>query len=178
LITQNGIEEWNYYKKYKSAVDSLFNNHVDAISGHDTVGAVAMDLNGKIAAATSTGGITGKRVGRVGDSPLIGSGAYCDDNVGGVSCTGHGESIMKICLAKHILFLVEKGIGAKSAVEQSLEFMNKRVKGAGGAICISATGEAAFHFTTERMAWAIVKDDILSWGLDPGELNEEKLQLT
>lgn len=92
-----------------------------------------MDLNGKIAAATSTGGITGKRVGRVGDSPLIGtfhtdnklfwkwscsrhiskcykgSGAYCDDNVGGVSCTGHGESIMKICLAKHILFLVEKG---------------------------------------------------------------------
>ena len=71
-----------------------------------------------------------------------------------------------------------KGIGAKSAVEQSLEFMNKRVKGAGGAICISATGEAAFHFTTERMAWAVVKDDILSWGLDPGELNEEKLQLT
>lgn len=54
--------------------------------------------------------------------------------------------------------------------------MSKRVQGAGGAICISATGEAAFHFTTERMAWAIVKDDVLSWGLDPSESNEEKLQ--
>jgi len=110
LITESGMEEWKHYKQYKTAVDSLFNNHIGPNSGHDTVGAVAMDLNGKIAAATSTGGITGKRVGRVGDSPLIGSGAYCDDNVGGVSCTGHGESIMKICLAKHILFLIEKGI--------------------------------------------------------------------
>jgi len=176
LITENGLEEWKSFKKYKNAVDSLFNNNIGSVSGHDTVGAVAMDLNCRIAAATSTGGITGKRVGRVGDSPLIGSGAYCDDNVGGVSCTGHGESIMKICLAKHILFLVEQGVAVQSAVQQSLEFMGKRVQGAGGAICISATGEAAFHFTTERMAWAIVKDDVLSWGLDPGELNEEKLQ--
>ncbi len=96
-----------------------------------------MDSNGRIAAATSTGGITGKRVGRVGDSPLIGnililfrhvsssdifvyrllcisspfsgSGTYCTDEVGGVSCTGHGESIIKICLAKHIICLMENG---------------------------------------------------------------------
>ena len=64
----------------------------------------------------------------------------------------------------------------QTATEEALEYMNKRVQGAGGAICISATGETAFHFTTEKMAWASVEDDVLSWGLDPAERNEEKLQ--
>lgn len=64
---------------------------------------------------------------------------------------------------------------AQEAVEQSLQLMNSRVKGAGGAICISASGEPAFHFTTERMAWAIAKADVLSWGLDPKESNVEKM---
>ena len=111
----------------------IFKYFLNRISelGHDTVGAVALDRNGRIAAATSTGGITGKRVGRVGDSPLIGMhkdqsnvffllriisiwksgcGTYCTDEVGGVSCTGHGESIIRICLAKHVIGLMEKGM--------------------------------------------------------------------
>ncbi|XP_057377341.1 isoaspartyl peptidase/L-asparaginase-like [Daphnia carinata] len=176
LVTEACLDEWQTFEKYKSAVDSLFNNQINALPlGHDTVGAVAMDANGRIAAATSTGGITGKRVGRVGDSPLIGSGTYAIDEIGGVSCTGHGESIIKICLAKHIICLMESGMKAQEAVEQSLQLMNSRVKGAGGAICISASGEPAFHFTTERMAWAIAKADVLSWGLDPNECNIEKM---
>lgn len=64
---------------------------------------------------------------------------------------------------------------AQKAVEHSLELMNKRVSGAGGAICISASGEPAFHFTTERMAWAIAKANVLSWGLDPNERNTEMI---
>ncbi len=64
---------------------------------------------------------------------------------------------------------------AQNAVEQSLRLMNSKVKGAGGVICISASGEAAFNFTTERMAWAIAKADVLSWGLDPKEYNTEKM---
>ena len=115
-----------------------------------------------------------------------------------MSCTGHGESIIKICLAKHIICLMENGriifqssklkilsplntinccLGmlAQNAVEQSLRLMNSKVKGAGGAICINAFGEAAFRFTTERMAWAIAKADVLSWGLDPNERNTEKM---
>jgi len=71
-------------------------------AGHDTVGCVVRDKKGNLACATSTGGITCKRPGRVGDSPLIGSGGFADNDAAAVSCTGHGESIMKICLAKSI----------------------------------------------------------------------------
>ena len=73
------------------------------------------------------------------------------------------------------IFVLTLGMNAQNAVEESLRFMNSRVKGAGGAICISASGEAAFHFTTERMAWAIAKADVLSWGLDPNERNMEMM---
>ncbi|GFR76272.1 isoaspartyl peptidase/L-asparaginase [Elysia marginata] len=75
----------------------------------DTVGAVAMDAYGNLAAATSTGGITAKLPGRVGDSPIIGSGAYADNTVGAVSTTGQGEFIMKVCLARRVGELLEKG---------------------------------------------------------------------
>ena len=74
--------------------------------GHETVGAVAVDSYGNIAAATSTGGITAKRPGRVGDSPLIGCGAYADNDSAGVSCTGNGEAIAKITLARLVSFKV------------------------------------------------------------------------
>lgn len=67
------------------------------------------------------------------------------------------------------------GMSAQPAVEKSLQLMKSKVKGAGGAICISASGEAAFSFTTERMAWAVAKTDVVTWGLDPEETNSEKL---
>lgn len=76
-------------------------------------------------------------------------------------------------LANATVYIV--GIPIQSAVEQALDFMKSRVKGAGGVICINAGGETAHHFTTERMAWAIAKADVLSWGLDPNERNEEQL---
>ena len=67
------------------------------------------------------------------------------------------------------------GLTAQMAVEKALEDMRTKVKGAGGCISISATGEPGFHFTTERMAWAIAKTDVLSWGLEPSECNTEQL---
>ncbi|RUS81926.1 hypothetical protein EGW08_010312 [Elysia chlorotica] len=76
--------------------------------GCDTVGAVAMDATGNVAAATSTGGTTAKLPGRVGDSPIIGAGAYADSDVGAVSTTGDGESIMKVCLARRTVELLEQ----------------------------------------------------------------------
>ncbi|KAJ1150553.1 hypothetical protein NDU88_003344 [Pleurodeles waltl] len=76
---------------------------------HDTVGAVAIDQEGNLACATSTGGITNKMVGRVGDSPIIGSGGYADNLAGAVSTTGHGESIMKVTLARRIILDMENG---------------------------------------------------------------------
>jgi isoaspartyl peptidase/L-asparaginase-like protein (Ntn-hydrolase superfamily) len=97
----------------------------------DTVGCVCMDLHGNIAAATSTGGIAAKRVGRVGDSPLIGSGGYADSTIGGASTTGHGESIMKVNLARLALFLHEHGIvpTIQQAAERALQIMKEKTQG-------------------------------------------------
>ena len=73
-------------------------------------------------------------------------------------------------------FETEIGIGAQLAVEKSLHLMKERVHGAGGVICIcKKTAEPFFHFTTERMAWAVAQNDSLKWGLDPGELNQQSL---
>uniref|UniRef100_A0A672SR69 Isoaspartyl peptidase/L-asparaginase n=1 Tax=Sinocyclocheilus grahami TaxID=75366 RepID=A0A672SR69_SINGR len=144
--------------------------------GHDTVGAVALDSLGNVACATSTGGIRNKMVGRVGDSPIIGSGGYADNRSGAVSCTGHGESILKVTLARLILFQMEQGKSATAAAEASLQYMGERVKGCGGAIVVSSTGDWAASFTTPRMAWASIKEDVLHYGLNPKEDITERLK--
>lgn len=89
LVTSAAVEEWKEYKKYNRTVGELFCSKDDALC-HDTVGACAMDSNGHFASATSTGGITAKRAGRVGDSPIVCSGGYADNRLGAVSTTGHG----------------------------------------------------------------------------------------
>ena len=141
--------------------------------GHDTVGAVAIDQQGNLAAATSTGGISLKRVGRIGDSPIVGCGAYCDNEVGGVSCTGHGESIAKVVLAWRSLSQLQRGDSTpQKALEDSLEYMWKRVGGRGGMIMISKTGEIAKSFTTKGMGWASVNQKgILESNTDEPRLN-------
>ncbi len=126
--------------------------------GHDTVGAVALDSEGNIAAATSTGGVTGKLVGRIGDVPLIGSGGYADSRVGGVSTTGHGESIMKVNLAKLVLNYVEAGMNIQEAADKALGYMSVRVKGNGGLIALDSNGNIGAAYTTKRMVWASIKD--------------------
>ncbi|XP_044147358.1 isoaspartyl peptidase/L-asparaginase-like isoform X1 [Bufo gargarizans] len=171
LVTENAVKEWEKFQKYKQSVTSLFNTE----KMHDTVGAVAIDSKGNISCATSTGGITNKMVGRVGDSPIIGSGAYADNFIGAVSTTGHGESIMKVTLARQVLFNMEKGETPQGAAEHALEYMKNKVHGRGGLIVVSKSGEWAAKFTTKRMAWASVENNILTYGLNPGENLQEKL---
>ncbi|KAK1791866.1 hypothetical protein P4O66_013842, partial [Electrophorus voltai] len=130
---------------------------------HDTVGAVALDSCGNVASATSTGGIRYKMVGRVGDSPVIGSGGYADNRSGAVSCTGHGESILKVTLARLILSHMDRGKAACEAVERSLRYMGERVQGGGGAVAVAPTGDWTACFTTERMAWAAIHGGILHY---------------
>ncbi|KAI9535207.1 hypothetical protein NQZ68_002761 [Dissostichus eleginoides] len=142
---------------------------------HDTVGAVAVDSDGNVTCATSTGGLRNKMVGRVGDSPIIGSGGYADNLSGAVSCTGHGESILKVTLARLILSHVEQGKSLADSSQLSLQYMGDRVRGAGGAIAVSPSGQWAATFSTERMAWAAVDQDVLWYGLDPKERLNEKL---
>ncbi|XP_075720264.1 isoaspartyl peptidase/L-asparaginase-like [Rhinoderma darwinii] len=173
LVTENAIKEWEQYQRYKQSVTSLFNTE----RMHDTVGAVAIDSMGNISCATSTGGITNKMVGRVGDSPIIGSGAYADNFTGAVSTTGHGESIMKVTLARQVLFNMEKGESPQCAAEHALEYMKNKVHGRGGLIVVSKSGEWAASFTTKRMAWACAENKILSYGLNPGENFQEKINM-
>lgn len=166
LITSTALKDLKGSTEYDSVVKSYFGN------GHDTVGAVALDSNGHIACATSTGGITAKRVGRVGDSSLSGSGLYCRRNVGGVSATGHGESIMKTVICKHIIDLMSmcKHSVGNAAVE-ALQTMNDETNGCGGVVALDADGSWAAECTTSRMAWACVDvHQVLRGGIGKGEV--------
>jgi beta-aspartyl-peptidase (threonine type) len=119
---------------------------------HGTVGAVAMDNYGSIAAATSTGGSPRKIPGRVGDSPLIGCGTYADNQIGGVSCTGWGESIIKVMLAKVVVDFMNEGHDAQSAADKGINHLKVKVEGLGGIICIDHQGQVGICYNTPRMA--------------------------
>lgn len=117
-----------------------------------TVGAVARDLRGHLAAATSTGGRVNKPVGRVGDSPLIGAGVFADDQSCAVSATGHGEELMRVLLAGTIANAVlNRGLDAAAAMDAGVRVLRDRVCGHGGAICIDREGRCAAGRTTPRM---------------------------
>ncbi|GFR76274.1 isoaspartyl peptidase/L-asparaginase [Elysia marginata] len=148
----------------------------------DTVGAVAMDANGNLAASTSTGGIMAKLPGRVGDSPINGSGAYADNTVGAVSSTGRGEFIARVNLARRVGELLEKGETAQQAAEHALEFLSRRVGGAAGVIVLSkgaenGTCQIGHHFITPNMAWAKIKDGKLTYGINPGQETSTSLDI-
>jgi L-asparaginase / beta-aspartyl-peptidase len=137
--------------------------------GHEqgTVGAVALDQHGRLFAATSTGGTCCKLPGRVGDSPLIGCGCYADSQAGGVSCTGYGESIMKIVMAKTAVdFLCRDSSAgennlpaAQRAANDAVQLLADRGKGTGGLILIDRSGRPAFAFNTPRMVCGLVNPD-------------------
>ncbi|XP_040284577.1 isoaspartyl peptidase/L-asparaginase [Bufo bufo] len=162
LITDRSRERWKKNLKPGS-------NPVADQLGLGTVGAVAIDSQGNVACATSTGGITNKMVGRVGDTSCIGSGGYASNSVGAVSTTGDGESIMKVILARLILHYMEQGMSTEEAAEAGLNYMKTRVDGSGGVIVVNSTGEWAAKFSTKQMSWAAVKDDHLHCGIYTGE---------
>jgi beta-aspartyl-peptidase (threonine type) len=126
---------------------------------HGTVGAVALDAQGHIACGTSTGGTPNKLEGRVGDSPLIGCGAYADDLSAGASATGWGESIMKVVLCKSACDFVAHGLDAQSAAEKAIEVLDHRAAGSGGVIVIDRSGHIGCAYNTPMMARAWVEDN-------------------
>jgi beta-aspartyl-peptidase (threonine type) len=120
----------------------------------DTVGAVALDRYGHLAAGTSTGGTANKLPGRVGDSPLIGCGLYADDQTGGCSSTGWGESIIKVLLAKTATDLIGAGHEPMTAARMAIDTLARRVGGYGGCILLDGRGRPGLAFNTPRMAYA------------------------
>lgn len=117
-----------------------------------TVGAVAFDKEGNLAAATSTGGMTNKRLGRVGDTPVIGAGTYAKNGVCAVSCTGHGEYFIRIVAAHHIVSSVEyRGMTLTQAAHELLHDKLEAMGGRGGVIAIDARGRIVMEFNTTGM---------------------------
>ena len=121
---------------------------------HDTVGAVALDRDGNIAAATSTGGTLNKAPGRLGDSSLIGCGCYADNLSAAVSTTGWGEPIMKLVLAKWTADRVLAGNLPEWAAQEAMNNLQQRLNGHGGIIVLNAQGQFGIAHNTPRMAWA------------------------
>jgi beta-aspartyl-peptidase (threonine type) len=160
-------ETWFVTERERVALARL--KEGDAAGARGTVGAVARDAQGRLAAATSTGGVSGQRLGRVGDSPLIGAGTWADDAVA-VSCTGHGESIIRSALAHEVdALLRHRGVALDQACATALESV-ARFGGDGGVIAVTAHGEVAATFNSEVMtrAWR-VGDGSVHTAVGPGE---------
>jgi L-asparaginase / beta-aspartyl-peptidase len=121
-------------------------------SPQGTVGAVALDIDGNLAAATSTGGMTNKRQGRVGDSPIIGAGTYAKNGICAVSATGHGEYFIRAVAAYHICSAVEhRGLSLEAAAREMLHGILQGLGGDGGIIAVSGGGRIVMDFSTEGM---------------------------
>lgn len=124
-----------------------------------TVGAVAFDARGRIAAATSTGGTMAKLPGRVGDSPIFGAGTYADSHAGGASATGHGEGILRVVLAGQLVSRLRSGESAEAAARIVLDDMQARVGSEGGVIALDVRGHLGWARTSPALSWAWVTPD-------------------
>lgn len=144
LITPRALERWRTAKA---------KNEGPQVTSGGTVGAVALDTHGHVAAATSTGGMNLKLPGRVGDSPLIGAGTYADDGGGAASATGHGEAIIRVVMTRVVVDRLRAGAGAQQAADEGIREL-ERVRGEGGVITVDRSGKVGFSFNTQRMSRA------------------------
>jgi beta-aspartyl-peptidase (threonine type) len=174
-----GAEEYAESRKLEKVADEYFHTQFrkeqwlaakgqgKALLDHDadkkfgTVGAVALDLDGNLAAATSTGGLTNKKYGRIGDSSVIGSGTYANNNTCAISCTGYGEFFLRAIVAYDVSCLMEyKGLSLKEACDQVVMKKLVEMKGEGGLIALDAAGNYEFSFNSEGMYRGIVGSDL------------------
>ncbi len=126
----------------------------------DTVGCVALDRSGHVAAGTSTGGIPNKMPGRVGDVPMVGCGFYADDELGGASTTGWGEAIAKVILARLALHFLHDLQDPHAAAQAAIRTLVDKAQGHGGTILLSPDGRPGWYFNTPHMAFAYRSADM------------------
>ena len=127
----------------------------ELLHGADTVGAVARDSEGRLAVAVSTGGISGKLPGRIGDSPIPGAGFYADDRFGAVCGTGHGEAFIRLGLARLMVVELEHGMTAAEVADGAVKLLQKSMKASGGVIVIAREGAPEAAFNTPAMPFAL-----------------------
>ncbi len=145
----------NLTAEVERALPEPFQISDPTLDSHDTVGAVAIDAEGNLAAATSTGGTLSKAPGRVGDSSLIGCGCYADNQSAAVSLTGWGEPIMKLVLGKWAVDRVAAGSSPQQAATAAIDYLYARLGGHGGIILIGPDGRFGLAHNTPRMAWGV-----------------------
>ena len=145
--------------------ETAFPHDPARFASHDTVGAVALDARGYLAAATSTGGTLNKPPGRVGDSSLIGCGCYADNLSAAVSLTGWGEPIMKLVLGKWATDRVANGTAPEIAAREAISYLYNRLGGHGGIILLGPDGRFGLAHNTPAMAWGIATPNGLQTGL-------------
>jgi beta-aspartyl-peptidase (threonine type) len=161
LITPDRMKRFNQMRERQvafgddpefEATDDPLDDKGEDVS--DTVGALVLDSYGRLAAASSTGGIMMKLPGRAGDTPVVGCGTYCGP-AGAVTCTGHGEAAMRVCLAKHAYMLLESGSAAASGANQAIEYLVKHTGGRVGILVLDSAGNRAWCTSTPRIAVGI-----------------------
>ncbi len=152
------LEKWKAKQKDKKSGASAEPQDAPFLIG--TVGAVALDKHGHLAAGTSTGGRTGKLPGRVGDSPVIGAGTYAEDGVAAVSCTGHGEFFMRMVVAHDVAARMKyQNATVTAAADEIINKEMPKLGGTGGLIAVDAKGNVAAPFNTEGMFHAVMRAD-------------------
>ncbi len=146
-------DEFRYQQWLKIKDSEKFQlDHTIVDKKFGTVGAVALDIHGNLAAATSTGGMTNKKFGRVGDSPIIGSGTYANNATCAVSCTGSGEYFIRGVVAYDVSCLMEyKGLSLQAACDEVVQHRLKNMDGDGGLIAVDTQGNIVLSFNTEGM---------------------------
>ncbi|MFC2098214.1 isoaspartyl peptidase/L-asparaginase family protein [Bacteroidota bacterium] len=164
FAAENGIElvDSGYFftkKRWKNLQKQLKEGEVEK---YGTVGCVALDKEGNLAAGTSTGGMTNKKYGRIGDSPIVGAGNYANNESCAVSGTGHGEYFMRLLVGHDISALMQyKGLTVEQAAQEVVHRKLKPAGGNGGVICVDKSGNIAMEFNTTGMlrAWANSKGE-------------------
>jgi beta-aspartyl-peptidase (threonine type) len=158
LTTLEDLITERQYNKWKKA--QLAQQEPGPGQRHGTVGAVALDSSGKLAAATSTGGMFNKHPGRVGDSPLVGAGFYADE-LAAISCTGDGEDFTRLLIAKRAADEVARGASAQQAAEAAIAVLNTKSTGLGGLIIVDHAGNVGIARNSRNMARAYLCGDMI-----------------
>ena len=176
LVTDLRQKQWDRWRENNARPGAT--DEDDSVLDHDlegmgTVGAVALDKNGDVAAATSTGGMTGKPKGRIGDTPIIGAGTWADQHIA-VSCTGVGEAFIRTCAAHRLASKFESGLTLDEACSDVLDAVEP-IGGRGGVIAVTAKGEVATPFQTMLMYRGVWKNGEITIGIGPNDVDLDSM---
>ena len=176
LVTDLRQKQWDRWRENNARPGAT--DEDDSVLDHDlegmgTVGAVALDKNGEVAAATSTGGMTGKPKGRIGDTPIIGAGTWADQHIA-VSCTGVGEAFIRTCAAHRLASKFESGLTLDEACSDVLEAVEP-IGGRGGVIAVTTNGEVATPFQTMLMYRGVWMNGEITIGIGPNDVDLDSM---